>query len=68
MSWHGMRTVLDKSNCSACQFSEIKGNLVLRSVSPAYLQLVAEVKVAGLPTQLAHIALWILIKGKFWYF
>ncbi len=52
MAWEQWGT-----NRSACQFSEIKGNLVHRSVSPAYLWLVAEVKVAGLPTQLEHTAL-----------
>lgn len=53
MSWHGMRTVLDKLNCSSCQFSEIKVNHAHRSVSRWF---VAEVTVAGLPTQLAHTA------------
>lgn len=57
MSWRGMRTVPDKMNRSACRLSEIKGNLSRRSASPARLRLAAEVKVAGLPTQLAHTAL-----------
>lgn len=49
MSWHGRRTVLDKLRRSVCQFSEIKGNLVHRSACDLWL--VAELKVAGFPTQ-----------------